>query len=304
MKKMFFFLLLLSLIVQLKGQVISMEFPKFAGKSYDFVIFQGSRQETIYQGIIPDGGKFSLEIPKDYGSYTGMSRWLITGTKEGGGLDMFIPGHDFSVVCYDEIPNKDNIVFVNNKDNSRLNSLYKTQEEILSRYKSMKLAMQSYGPSSPHFTFFKSERDKQMEAYILFEEKVKKNNDYISHLLYIINITHGKASTLSNSEIEVGRNVSNYIHLNLDWNALYTSGHWKKVIESWLSIHIYLLKDLSQFLKEFEHINSNFHDGKLNQDFCDIVIHYLNYQNQRKYIESITPIIRNSSIGIHENISK
>ncbi len=93
------------------AQNISMEFPAFAGKTYDFVIFQGSKTITALQDTIPADGKFTLQIPKQYAPYTGMSRWLITGTAEGGGLDMAIPGYDFSVSCLSATPDNENISY-------------------------------------------------------------------------------------------------------------------------------------------------------------------------------------------------
>jgi hypothetical protein len=40
-----------------------MEFPAFAGKSYDLIIFQGSKSITVVQDTIPQNGKFKLTIP-------------------------------------------------------------------------------------------------------------------------------------------------------------------------------------------------------------------------------------------------
>ncbi len=113
------------LSTSIEAQNISMYFPHFAGKTYDFIIFQGGQQRTVYQGTIPLDGKFILNIPEEYKSYKGMSRWLITGTKEGGGLNMFIPGKDFSVSCNEAMPNNSNIVYTNNDYNKEFNDLHK-----------------------------------------------------------------------------------------------------------------------------------------------------------------------------------
>jgi len=74
----------------LNAQNITMEFPAFAGKTYDFVIFQGSKAEKVMQDTIPKNGKFVLKIPKKYAPYTGMCRWLFTNSEQGGGIDMAI----------------------------------------------------------------------------------------------------------------------------------------------------------------------------------------------------------------------
>jgi hypothetical protein len=64
----------------LNAQNITMEFPAFAGKTYDLIIFQGSKAEKVMQDTMSQNGKFVLTIPKQYVPYTGMCWGLITGT--------------------------------------------------------------------------------------------------------------------------------------------------------------------------------------------------------------------------------
>lgn len=72
-----------------------------------------------------------------------MSRWLITGTAEGGGLDMYIHGKDFSVSCKEAQPNEENIIYTNNTGNTELRKLHAEQMGILSRYGAMKQSIKS-----------------------------------------------------------------------------------------------------------------------------------------------------------------
>ncbi|MEH7888481.1 alkyl hydroperoxide reductase [Elizabethkingia meningoseptica] len=274
----------------LKSQQISMYFPQFAGKSYDLIIFQGSEQKTLIQGVIPSDGKFELSIPKQDIPYTGMSRWLITGTKEGGGLDMFIPGHDFSVSCTEAMPNEKNIVYTNNTGNGELNRLYRYQEGILSRHRAMLLATQSYESFSPHYTLFESELKKQKNDYNIFQKKIRNTPDYISNFLSIVNITQGLGAILTDNEVERGRDIARYISGDLNWNTLYTSGHWSSVIESWVSIHSNVLKDPSGFLKEFKSISARIPSKKLYKDFCAAVSYYLKQYERNDYLEMMVPI--------------
>ncbi|MBK7700370.1 MAG: hypothetical protein IPJ39_17400 [Saprospiraceae bacterium] len=75
------------------SQSITMEFPAFADKTYEFIIFQGDKSVTIIQDTIPKDGKFVIKIPEQYAPYSGMSRWLITNTTQGGGR-LLIDGQD------------------------------------------------------------------------------------------------------------------------------------------------------------------------------------------------------------------
>ncbi|WP_454060481.1 alkyl hydroperoxide reductase [Elizabethkingia ursingii] len=290
-KRLLIGLLFIFVLTYMKSQQISMDFSKFAGKSYDFIIFQGDHQELVHTGIIPNDGKFILDIPAKYGNYIGMSRWLITGTSEGGGLDMFIPGHDFSVICTEALPNEKNIIYTNNTGNTNLNTLYKLQEGILSRYQSMQLATQSYDPFSKHYSLFKREFEKQRNDYAVFQEKLRHKSDYISSLLSIINITRGMSGILSDREEERSSNISQYISQHLDWNTLYTSGYWTSVIEVWVGIHTNTLKDQSQFISEFKFISNKIQSSKLYTDFCGRVFYYLKQYEKKDYIEDIIPIV-------------
>ncbi|MDV3854127.1 alkyl hydroperoxide reductase [Elizabethkingia anophelis] len=292
--KLFKFLLLLLFSLKLQSQQINMNFPKFAGKSYDFIIFQGTKQKTLIQGVIRDDGKFILNIPKEFAPYEGMSRWLITGTKEGGGLDMYIPGHDFSVSCLDSEPNDKNIVYVNNSGNTELNSIYKQQGEILSRYQAMLLATKSYDVSSSYYSLFKSELDKQKQEYMVFQEALKNRENYISRLLLILNITRGMGGVLTDSEYQNGKDISGYISRNLDWNSLYTSGHWSEVIEGFVNIHALVLKDSLGVSEDFKMISDRISSPEIYTDFCERLTYYLKQLGKDEYIAKIAPIIISS----------
>lgn len=291
MMKLFKCLLLLMSLFKFQAQQINMNFPKFAGKSYDFIIFQGTKQKTLIQGVIPDDGKFILNMPKEFAPYEGMSRWLITGTKEGGGLDMYIPGHDFSVSCLDSEPNDKNIVYVNNSGNTELNRIYKQQEDILSRYQAMLLATKSYDVSSSYYSLFKSELDKQKQEYMVFQESLRKRKDYISRFLLILDITRGMGGILTNIENEKGKDISGYVSRKLDWNSLYTSGHWSEVIEGFVSIHTNVLKDDLGFLEDFKMISDRISSPEIYSDFCERLSYYLEKNGKGDYTARIAPII-------------
>ena len=50
------------------AQKIEMLWPAFAGKTYDFIIFQDT---------IAKDGSFVLSVPEKYAPYKGMSRWFL-----------------------------------------------------------------------------------------------------------------------------------------------------------------------------------------------------------------------------------
>lgn len=226
-----------------KSTINRNEFSVFCRKNYDFIIFQGDTHKTVYKGIIPKDGKFTLSIPKEYAPYNGMSRWLITGTAEGGGLDMYIHGKDFSVSCKEAQPNEENIIYTNNTGNTELRKLHAEQMGILSRYGAMKQSIKVFTPSDNNYPIFQQEYQKQVTAYNNLHQGLKAKPDYINRFLKIVNITKGISNQLDENEQDDAQNTYQYITNELDWPTLYTSGHWSTVINTWLSIHTQLIKN-------------------------------------------------------------
>lgn len=280
-------LVLILLSISIKSQNINMSFPHFAGKTYDFIIFQGGQQQTVYQGTIPADGKFTLSIPEEYKTYKGMSRWLITGTKEGGGLDMFIPGRDFSVSCNEATPNNSNIIYANNDYNKELNDLHKKQENILRRYEVMNQAVQVFSDKEKNYRVFKTELQKQKSAYNDFQKHLDQKSDYISHFLQIVNITRGIGIHLSEKQEDKAMDISSYITNQLNWEDLYTSGHWNTIIDSWISIHTRVIKDSKKFAEDYRVIESKLKSDKLNYDFSERVKQNLRTDNKQGFLKEL-----------------
>ncbi len=273
--------------ISIKAQNINMYFPHFAGKTYDFVIFQGGQQRIVYQGTIPEDGKFTLSIPEENKPYKGMSRWLITGTKEGGGLDMFIPERDFSVSCNEATPNNSNIIYANNDYNKELNNLHQKQESILSRYEVMNQALRVFSAEDKYYSFFKIEFQRQKEAYRDFQKKLNNRSDYISQFLQIVNITRGIGTELKESQGDKAESINSYIIHKLNWEYLYTSGHWNTIIDSWISIHIRVIKDPKRFVKDYKVIESKLKSEKFHYDFSERVKQNLTTDNKQDYLKEL-----------------
>ncbi|AQW92911.1 MULTISPECIES: alkyl hydroperoxide reductase [Elizabethkingia] len=291
MKITFSFILFLVLLLKLEAQEINMYFPKFSGKSYDFVIFQGGRQVTAIQGVVPATGSFTLKVPKEYAPYTGMSRWLITGTQEGGGLDMFIPGRNYAVSCLEALPNEKNIIYRNNNANQELNDLYKTQEKILYRYNVMQQALKAYNHEDKNYSVFQEEYIDQKRAYEDYQQNLQKKGDYISQFIQIVNITQGIGIKLYDNEKDKANAIGDYIVDELDWPTLYTSGHWNGVLGSWVSIHTRVLQDKSAFAKDFTKIGSKITNKDQYQDFVNTIVRPLREEVNKDYLEILLPII-------------
>ncbi|MFT7050008.1 MAG: hypothetical protein ACJAZK_000597 [Psychroserpens sp.] len=216
------------------SQSITMEFPAFAGKTYDFIIFQGSKQETVQQDTIPANGKFTLKIPKQYAPYSGMSRWLITNTAEGGGLDMAIPGYDFEVSCLSATPDNNNISYKGFDAVNELNRLHAKEQAIIDKFETMSKATQLYDKKHQLYAAFAKEAAVHVKAYDAFQQDLKQNTNFNARFLPIVNLVNGIPHRLTDDYNQKALLVNEFITQKLSFEDMWVSGHWQGIIQSWV----------------------------------------------------------------------
>lgn len=277
----------------LNAQKIEMYFPKFAGKTYDFIIFDGSGTKMV-QDTIPKDGRFTLTVTKESTPYIGMSRWLITGTEEGGGLDMLIPGHDFAVSCTEITPDNQNIIYAGNVEIQQLNELYVKQQSIFKRYDAMFQAIKSFSSTDKNYSIFEIEHQEQLKTYENFQNELKEKNNYPGQFINIVNITQGIGTQLLQSEKEKAKNIVQYIAEDMDWQALYTSGHWTEIISSWIDMNSIFINDSQQFTGDFSKISNKIKNPKNYTDFVQVVAAALTRNGKDELIKTITPVVLKS----------
>lgn len=290
--KIHIFALIMTLCTTGYSQTIRIEFPAFAGKTFEFIIFQGSQNIKIYENdTIPPNGVVTIEIPEKYAPYTGMCRWLITNTAEGGGLDMAIPGHDFKVTCLSFQPSEENIRYEGFDAVNALNRLNRTQQSIIEKYETMNKAMYIYAPTHPLYNTFKAERLAQVKAYDKFQIKLKKDSSYHARFLPIVNLSNGVTSKLTDNQDIKAKAVNDYIVNELNYNVLYTSGHWTGTIQNWVQLQSQYYDSKDQFVKDFSIIQSKLTEPGKYTDWVGKVTYYLTLMGKDEWIEAIAPMV-------------
>ncbi len=282
------------MVLQAAAQNISMEFPAFAGKTYDFVIFQGSKTITALQDTIPADGKFTLQIPKQYAPYTGMSRWLITGTAEGGGLDMAIPGYDFSVSCLSATPDNDNISYQGFDAVNELNRLNAKQQAILDKFDVMSSAMKIYDNKHKLYNQFAKEQEEQVKAFEAFQEALKQNTNFNARFLPIVNLTNGISHRLTADYTQKAILVNEYLTQKISYEDLYVSGHWQGIIQSWVVLQMNVVNNKVQFAQDFKLISDRINNPVHYSDFITLLTYYLTQYGKDDYIDAIAKTVLKS----------
>ncbi len=294
MKKAFVIILPILWAFALQAQTIEMNFPAFAGKTYEFVIFQGNHTIKAQQDTIPAGGRFTLKVPKEYAPYIGMCRWLITNSKQGGGLDMAIPGKGYAVTCLSATPNDTNIVYKGYNPVNELNRLYQQQQNIITKFELMSNAMQVYGAKSKLYPVFAKEQQAQAQAYKKFYKELKENDNYNARFLPIVNLTQGIPHQLTSDYRQRALLNAQYIADELNFDELYTSGHWSGILSSWVLLHTQTLAQDSLMLPHFAKITERIDNPKQYTDLVKEISYYLNYYGKDEYISLLAPVVLNS----------
>ena len=292
--KLFFLTFLVLVSNGIVAQTISMEFPAFAGKTFDFVIFQGSKVETVMQDTIPKNGKFKLTIPKKYAPYTGMCRWLITGSAEGGGIDMAIPGYDFSIACLSAKPDNENIIYQGFDAVNELNRLNIEQKTMIDKFETMSKATQLYDKKYPLYAAFAKEKGVQAKAYDEFQDALKQNPSFNARFLPIVNLTQGIPHHLTDDYKQKSLLFNEFITQKMSFEDLYVSGHWDGIIQSWVQFQTNVVNDKDKFAQDFKQISDRIISSKHYTDFVGKVTFYLTQYGKDDYIDSIASTVLSS----------
>ncbi len=283
------------------AQSISMEFPAFAGKTYDLVIFQGSKAEKVQQDTIPQNGKFTLTIPEKYAPYTGMCRWLLTNSETGGGIDMAIPGHDFAISCLSDKPDNTNIVYTGFDAVNELNRLHGEQQKIIDKYEVMSRAAQLYDKTHPLYATFQNEKAVQAQAYELFHEGLKQNSNYNARFLPIVNLMQGYAHRIADNDAEKGRLFNEFFTQKMSIQDLYVSGHWEGIIQSWVQYQAHVVNDKDKFAEDFKILHDKMANPIQYTDFVGKMTFFLTQYGKDDYVQAIAnKVIRSGKITSYE----
>jgi thiol-disulfide isomerase/thioredoxin len=276
------------------SQTITMDFPAFSGKTYDFVIFQGSKAEKVIQDTIPKNGKFRLTIPPQYAPYTGMCRWLLTNSEHGGGIDMAIPGHDFSIVCQSDKPDNTNILYTGFDAVNELNRINGLQQKIIDKFETMSNATKLYDITHPLFAAFQKEKEVQAKAYEDFQADLKKNSNYNARFLPIVNLVSGTPHRLTDDYNEKALLTNEFITQKMSIEDLWVSGHWEGIIQSWVMLQINVVNDKTKFKQDFKLISDRIKNPIHYTAFVGKLTFFLTQYGKDDYIDAIAHMVLSS----------
>lgn len=217
---------------------ITLHFPHFAGNQYDWKIFQGEKELTVCSGKIAPDGQVTLVMPDAHKEYWGMTRWLL---KNGGGLDMIYTGKGFSVECLSEQPGPDNIIYTGNPENDFLAFRHRRQQKVLDKLGAVNHLLQVYPPDEDIHKMCLKEQENLRRQFEETQADRAKSHLYAARFGEIVDFTRGVADKVYENQEDYLRYFNEFVTLVLNFEDLYTSGHWDQVLHHWLIMNISLI---------------------------------------------------------------
>jgi len=292
------FLYLTALLITSFGataQTINLEFPYFAGKTYEFKIVQGDKHVVLRSDSIPKGGKVQLTIPEKYKGYKGMALWYITNSTNGGGLDMVINNENFSVSCLDSIPTAQSIIYKNTKENIFAAINYQEQQAIFAKHDAMLYATRAYSKTHELYPVFTKEYKGIVEQYNQYVKKLKSTPLYAARFREITNITMGIGTIITQDENLKAQNINDIVVNKLDYEVLYTSNHWGGIINTWVQLQTMVIKNDEKFIADAKTILNRIPSSLIYTEFVVNLTKELTKAGKDKLIAALIPEIKKAN---------
>lgn len=131
----------------------------------------------------------------------------------------------------------------------------------------MSKASQLYDAKHSLYKSFQKEKADQIKAFEAFHQDLKKNTNYNARFLPIVNLVSGISPKLTDDYNQRAQHVNTYIVEELNFDHLFTSGHWTGIIQSWVQMHAQMLDNKEAFAKDFITLSNRITDPIKYTDF-------------------------------------
>lgn len=220
-------LFLLPLPCFVKAQTLEVELPYCPGREYSLCLQQGTKQDTIAAGVLDGKGKAVIRFPLNY--------------RGVGRLDVQQCGHVRNIILNGEkriaLSGTDSLeaqtIFTHSPENSFLIEAMAKQDRILNDYYRI-----ANGETEQFMIFTSPEQRMQAveSQYKAFRGEISESPLYAARVLEILNLLAGAGSSFIISEQQMLEEQRGFIVNKMNFNDLYTSGFWSRMLEAWVQI--------------------------------------------------------------------
>jgi hypothetical protein len=231
MRKIIATALALFVTLYVGAETITISFPGYAGKKYDFYRWKGLERDTVASGVI--GEKGEAKITFDSGNFRGVAT-LDFG--RAGALDVILNGENEFSISNSLLTesNEARFSYSNSPENQFVMDRAEQQKRIFTKNDLLNYISQIYSASEPFYPAAQSERNNVENQYEQMQQQMHESPLYAARLCEVFDYINGRGSRLTMSDSVVARERKDFVLNKLDFGALYTSGEWEKVTADWI----------------------------------------------------------------------
>ncbi|WP_264538190.1 peroxiredoxin family protein [Flavobacterium sp. N1736] len=238
-RKLYISVMVIFSVTALQAQTVQISLPHYAGKEYSYALTQGDKRDTIAKGMLTKTGTAALVLPKAYKGYKGLAQFTVAKTQN---IEFIVNNENIAVSSTAEQFTAENVKITNSPENDFIKAAQQ-QKSILDKMGIAKAVLQVYQPQEPLYIVFEKEKANLNSQFAIQQTLVQNSPLYAARVREMLNFLMHTGNTPDMSEEDLIKQFSPYIRNTLDIDALYTSNLWSPVIQNWVQMQQYAVKD-------------------------------------------------------------
>ncbi|WP_165689794.1 peroxiredoxin [[Flexibacter] sp. ATCC 35103] len=268
MKKLFIATMTIFGIVSLQAQTVKMSLPKFAGKEYHYSLIQGDKKDTIAKGILNTTGNITLTLPASQKSFKGVAQFTIN---QDVSIDLIMNNENFTISSNEAQPTIENTKFTGSIENNFLRESLQ-QKKISEKMELIKASLQLYDKDDVLYPVFDKEKIQLTQEFMTQQAEVKNSLLYAARMREMLNFLGGIGNKPDMTQEDLIKEYSPFVRNNLDIETLYTSSLWSPVIENWLNMQLFGVKNDEVLLEDTKAIFSRIKSNTVYTAFAEKIV--------------------------------
>ncbi|PWB21858.1 peroxiredoxin family protein [Flavobacterium sp. HTF] len=283
----------ISTIPFVQAQTIRIDFERYGGKEFIYLFDKGDKKDTIATGTLDAKGKTALELPKEKKGYAGMSHLLV---RDGGTADFIVNKENLTIYSTEEQFTPESIKFKDSPENEFLNERLKTNNALLGKVIMLEYAFSIYKKEDAFYPALEKEKEIINEQLRIKKSNKDQSKLYAAKVTDIYDFLLGAGGSVNQPLEEKAKEANLFVKEKLDIEALYTSGYWAPVIDSWMQLQQNIIKDDKILLEDTKQILSRIKDGNVYAAFAEKIILLYTKMGKDDLVNSLTAYVSKSDL--------
>ncbi|MDR0866326.1 MAG: thioredoxin family protein [Candidatus Symbiothrix sp.] len=249
MKRTTFFILSFFALYNLAfGQSqIKLDFPGFAGKSFQLYYSYGSKIDSTVV-VLDNTGKADFLFP--YQDFRGLVQFADRGVE----VTEFVVGEPvLNIVCYAPVANNETVTFPGSEENAFFREGLRRKTQLMEQLSWLQAGYRIYGQNAELINFIQKESGSVQNSLQTFDATIDQSPLYAARFLQWVGTVNRMYEASQQRDPEKIKAVANEMETTADIQSLYTSGQlWDNVHK----IYINMFNQLDDANKQEEYAAS------------------------------------------------